>query len=32
MNAAEMFPHFGSAMPLLKEMLVSSRSSQARAE
>jgi hypothetical protein len=32
MNAAEMFPHFGSAMPLLKEMLGSSRSSQARAE
>src|ERR1017187_6656400 len=31
-GAAESFPHFGSAMPLLKEMLVSSRSSEARTQ
>jgi len=29
-QSAELFPHFGSAMPMLKEMLVASRSSQAR--
>jgi hypothetical protein len=29
-QAAELFPYFGSAMPMLKEMLVASRSSQAR--
>jgi hypothetical protein len=29
-HAAELFPHFGSAMPMLKQMLVSSRGSQAR--
>jgi hypothetical protein len=29
-GAAESFPHFGSAMPVLKEMLVSSRSPEAR--
>jgi len=29
-NATELFPHFGSAMPMLKEMLVLSRSSQSR--
>ena len=28
-NSAELFPHFGSAMPMLKEMLVSSRNMQA---
>ncbi len=28
-QAAELFPQFGSAMPMLKEMLVSSRGSQA---
>jgi hypothetical protein len=30
-GAAEPFPHLGSAMPLLKEMLVLSRSSESRA-
>ncbi len=29
-NAAELFPHFGSAMPMLKELLVLSRSPQTR--
>jgi hypothetical protein len=29
-NAAELFPHFGSAMPMLKEMLVSSRKPEVR--
>ena len=31
-QADELFPHFGSAMPMLKEMLVSSRSPEARAQ
>jgi len=31
-QAAEMYPHFGSAMPLLKEMLISSRGSQAMSQ
>jgi hypothetical protein len=31
-RAAEPFPHFGSAVPMLKEMLILSRSSQARPE
>ncbi|MGP8269869.1 MAG: hypothetical protein ACLQLH_07365 [Terracidiphilus sp.] len=31
-QAAEMFLHFGSAMPMLKEMLVLSRSSEARTQ
>jgi hypothetical protein len=30
--SAELFPHFGSAMPMLKEMLVLSGSSQARTQ
>ncbi|MDR3752147.1 MAG: hypothetical protein P4K94_11755 [Terracidiphilus sp.] len=29
-QAAELFPNFGSAMPMLKQMLVASRNSQAR--
>ncbi|MGD0522273.1 MAG: hypothetical protein ABSA48_13525 [Terracidiphilus sp.] len=31
-QAAELFPRFGSAMPLLKEMLVSSRNLEARTQ
>ena len=31
-QSAEMFPHFGSAMPVLKEMLISSRASQVSPE
>ncbi|MGA3263368.1 MAG: hypothetical protein ABSC47_04905 [Terracidiphilus sp.] len=31
-HAAELFPHFGSAMPLLKEMLILSRSPDARTQ
>jgi len=31
-HSAELFPHFGSAMPMLKEMLVLSRNSAARAQ
>jgi hypothetical protein len=31
-QSVELFPHFGSAMPMLKEMLVSARSSEARAQ
>ncbi len=31
-QAAELFPHFGSAMPMLKELVIASRSSQARAQ
>jgi hypothetical protein len=30
-DADVLYPHFGSAMPMLKEMLISSRSSQTRA-
>jgi hypothetical protein len=29
-NSAELYPHFGSAMPQLKAMLLSSRGSEAR--
>jgi hypothetical protein len=29
-NAAALYPQFGSAMPMLKEMLISTRSSEAR--
>jgi hypothetical protein len=31
-QAADLFPHFGSAIPLLKQMLVSSINSQARSQ
>jgi hypothetical protein len=31
-NSAELFPQFGSAMPLLKQLLVSSRTPEARPE
>jgi hypothetical protein len=31
-NAAVLYPHFGSAMPQLKQMLILSRGSQARAQ
>jgi hypothetical protein len=31
-QSAEMFPQFGSAMPQLKEMLVSSRNLEARTQ
>jgi hypothetical protein len=29
-NSSEMFPNFGSAMPMLKEMLIASRAPEAR--
>ena len=32
LNSAALYPDFGSAMPMLKEMLISSRSAQARIE
>jgi len=31
-QSAEMFQQFGSAMPLLKEMLIASRNSEARTQ